>query len=72
MYKRQPNIIFVGFGESSLDFQVRAWTDEFDQFTRVKSSLGICIVDALEEAEIEIPFPQRDLHLRSSDIPSEA
>ena len=67
-----PNIIFVGFGESSLDFQVRAWTDEFDQFTRVKSSLGICIVDALKEAGIEIPFPQRDLHLRSSDIPSEA
>ena len=67
-----PNIIFVGFGESSLDFQARAWTDEFDQFTRVKSRLGIRIIDALQEAGVEIPFPQRDLHLRSSDIPSEA
>ena len=67
-----PNIIFVGFGESSLDFQARAWTDEFDQFTRVKSRLGIRIIDALQEAGVEIPFPQRDLHLRSSDLPSEA
>ncbi|MEE3328196.1 MAG: mechanosensitive ion channel domain-containing protein [Myxococcota bacterium] len=65
----RPYILFIGFGESSLDFEVRAWTDEFDRFTRVQSALGIRILAALQEAGIEIPFPQRDLHLRSSDIP---
>jgi small-conductance mechanosensitive channel len=67
----QPYILFVGFGESSLDFEVRAWTDEFDRFTRVQSALTVQILEALDEAGIEIPFPQRDLHIRSIEAPTE-
>ena len=62
-----PNVIFLGFGDSSLDFSLRAWTEEFDSFLRIKSDLTLAVHDALYEAGIEIPFPQRDLHLRSVD-----
>jgi len=61
----EPYALFRGFGESSLDFELRAWTDEFDNFLRVKSALSASIVGALRSAGLEIPFPQRDLHVRS-------
>ena len=57
--------LFRGFGESALEFELRAWTDNFDQFLRVKSNLCVGIVAAFRAEGIQIPFPQRDLHLRS-------
>ena len=60
-----PAVLFMGFGESSLDFSVRAWTDDFDQWLAIRSEMAIEIHRVLNEAGIEIPFPQRDLHLRS-------
>lgn len=62
----EPSALFSQFGESSLDFQLRAWTYS-DQFLRVSSELRVAVSDALTQAGIEIPFPQRDLHLRSVD-----
>lgn len=59
-----PAVLFTGFGASSLDFSVRAWTG-YDGFALVRSELAIAIHDALEAAGIEIPFPQQDLHLKS-------
>jgi small-conductance mechanosensitive channel len=61
----EPVAFFLGFGGSSLDFELRAWTRE--NFVQVSSELRVRITAALEEAGIEIPFPQRDLHLRSVD-----
>ena len=63
-----PAALFLGFGESSLDFELRAWTGE--NFVQVSSDLRVGINAALIGAGIEIPFPQRDLHLRSvaSDV----
>jgi len=60
-----PAALFLGFGESSLDFELRAWTGE--NFVQVSSDLRVGINAALIGAAIEIPFPQRDLHLRSVD-----
>jgi potassium efflux system protein len=60
-----PMVIFSGFGESSLDFVVRAWTNDFDNWVATRSNLTLRIHNALKAAGIEIPFPQRDLHLRS-------
>ncbi len=60
-----PAIVFVGFGASSLDFAIRAWTNNFSDWVETKSALTLRIHDALKEAGIEIPFPQHDLHLRS-------
>jgi small-conductance mechanosensitive channel len=61
----EPMVVFLGFGDSSLDFEIRAWTDKAEQFPAVRSSVTLAAHDALLEADIEIPFPQRDLHLRS-------
>ena len=59
-----PFNIFVGFGDSSLDFRVLFWT-RFDVGMGTKSAVGIAIDEAFKKNDIEIPFPQRDLHLRS-------
>ncbi len=59
-----PMVLFTGFGASSLDFSVRAWT-HFDDHPAVRSALGLAIHAALRDAAIEIPFPQQDLHLKS-------
>lgn len=59
-----PFIIFLGFGESSLDFRVLFWT-HFESGLGTKSAVGIAIDEAFKKNGIEIPFPQRDLHVRS-------
>jgi small-conductance mechanosensitive channel len=60
----EPVALFQGFGASSLDFVVRAWTAGESWWT-VNSDLTVAVNNALKEADIEIPFPQRDLHLRT-------
>jgi small-conductance mechanosensitive channel len=61
-----PDVIFKGFGDSSLDFELRVWTKAMvDQAPMLKSDLYFAIFEAFRENAIEIPFPQRDLHLRS-------
>jgi len=61
----EPYVLFKGFGDSSLDFEVRGWTDQFDFYQRVRSDLCVQFESALGVAGIQIPFPQRDLHIRS-------
>ena len=63
-----PQALFLGFGDSSLDFVMRAWSANFEDHFRIRSELNVRVNGALEEAGIEIPFPQRDLHLRSSSL----
>jgi small-conductance mechanosensitive channel len=58
-----PVVLFRSFGESSLDFEVRAFTE--GNFIAVMSDLAVATSEALDEAGITIPFPQRDLHLRN-------
>ena len=62
-----PSVLFTGFGESSLNFVVRVWTDDFDLGGDIGSEMALEIHAALQAAGIEIPFPQRDLHIRSVD-----
>jgi small-conductance mechanosensitive channel len=62
-----PDVLFVGFGESSLDFELRAWVRDTDLRLTAKSELHKEIDRRFREAGIEIAFPQRDLHLRSVD-----
>ena len=59
-----PAVLFTGFGASSLDFAIRAWTRRFDDWGTTRSDLMTRLY-ALTEAGIEIPFPQQDLHLRT-------
>jgi small-conductance mechanosensitive channel len=58
-------VVFDRLGESSLDFLVRAWAPDYDRSRTLQGQLLVDIHRALREAGIEIPFPQRDLHLRS-------
>jgi small-conductance mechanosensitive channel len=60
-----PMAVFTGFGESSLDFELRVWLGAFEQLLQARSELGAAVVRRFAEEGIEIPFPQRDLHLRS-------
>ncbi|WP_251878064.1 mechanosensitive ion channel domain-containing protein [Achromobacter sp. Marseille-Q4954] len=60
-----PIALFMGFGASSLDFSVRAWTPDFDQWMSIRSDMLSRMYEALTRAGIEIPYPQTDLHLRS-------
>ncbi len=63
----QPLALFVGFGDSSLDFKTLFWTSNFDDWLRIRSDVTVKINQAVTEAGIEIPFPQRDLHFKSID-----
>jgi len=61
----EPSAFFTGFGKSALEFSVRVWTFDFDNWFAIRSELATQVHRALTEAGIEIPFPQTDLHLRS-------
>lgn len=67
-----PSVVFVNFGESSLDFEVRVFIREIDYTLNVASELRQAIKKALDEAGIVIPFPQRDVHINPRDNPPEA
>ncbi len=58
-----PLALFVGFGDSSLDFELRCFIGDTDDFMTVLSELHFAVERALREAGIVIPFPQRDLHI---------
>ena len=62
-----PQTLMTEFGTDSLNFSVRFWTDEYDQWLQIKSDVAVAITEALAAAKIAIPFPQRDLHLQSID-----
>ena len=60
-----PQVLFMNFGESSLDFELRVWVLDAEKRITVKSELHQEIDRSFRDAKIEIAFPQRDLHLRS-------
>jgi small-conductance mechanosensitive channel len=62
----EPKCLLVAFGENSLNLQLRFWiADAHNGVQNVKSAVLLSIWDRFKEAGIEIPYPQRDLHLRS-------
>jgi small-conductance mechanosensitive channel len=60
-----PMALFLGFGENSLDFELRCWTDAFDDWVQIRSQLALEVHRQLGDAGIEVPYPQRVLHVRS-------
>jgi len=66
MGHRSPEIRFMGYGDNSIDFELLIWIDVRETARRlIRSRIYFALFDALKEAGIEIPFPQRDLHVRS-------
>lgn len=66
-----PQVFFMGFGDSSLDFEIRVFLRSFDDRAPMRHTLHTEIYKALEGAGISIPFPQRDLNIVSQNIPFE-
>ncbi len=64
-----PEVFFSGFGDSSLNFEFAVWTSEMtSKPRRFRSELNYAVERKLRENHIEVPFPQRDLHLRSGSL----
>lgn len=69
--RRQPNVLqkpaprclLIGYGDSSMNFQLRAWTDHFDEWQLISSDLASAVYDAVIEAGLQFPFPQREVRL---------
>ena len=62
-----PYVLFMGLGDSSLNFELRGYLYDVNNILFAHSELLFAIYAALNEANIEIPFPQRDLHLRDAE-----
>lgn len=62
-----PYVFFNQFGDSSLEFRLLFWTDNFDEWVRIRSEVVFLVHDALKQAGITIPFPQRDVHIKSQE-----
>ena len=61
----RPFVRFTDFGDSALLFELHFWSDQFQRIHDVKSELRFTIDQRFREQGVTIPFPQRDLHLRS-------
>ncbi len=68
---KPPEVWLVSFGESSLDFELVVWIkpESVKRPGVVNADYNWALEKALAKYDIEIPFPQRDLHIRSSDLP---
>jgi len=67
----EPRAHMLRFGDSSLDFRLRAWTP-MENWVDLQSELNVGVNKALKDAGITIPFPQRDLHIKSHDAKDDA
>lgn len=61
-----PVVVFRNFGESALEFELRFFIREADYMLLIGSDLRFAIIAAFREAGITIPYPQRDIHIRTS------
>lgn len=63
----EPTVIFAGFGDNALQLELRIFVDDLEKFLIVKSEVHSAINDKLNAANIVIAFPQRDVHLNTSE-----
>lgn len=61
----EPQVLFTAFGDSTLDFELRAQVGRVEDLLMTRSRLHFEVDKRFREAEIEIAFPQRDIHIRS-------
>ena len=64
-----PVALFLGFGASALEFELRAWTNRLDRHVVVRSELGVAVYGALREAGFSIPFPQQEIRIHPAPPP---
>jgi len=65
----QPNVLFVNFGESAMDFELRLWiNDPQEGVENVRSAMRFEIWKLFKEHGIQIPYPQRELHIKGGTV----
>lgn len=65
----EPQVVFQEFGDSSLNFELRVWVEDAAIRVAVRDELNTAINEAFVEKGIEMPFPQRDVHLQNEAEP---
>ena len=61
-----PVCLVSGFGDNSVDLEVRMWiSDPHNGLSNIKSQILLKVWDKFHEHDIEIPYPQRDLHIKN-------
>ncbi len=60
-----PQALFLGFGESALNFELRAWTNRFSEWLVIRSELGVAVYNAICAAGMSFPYPHRVVQLLS-------
>jgi len=66
--KIKPSVFFQDFGDSALVFDLFFWSKATQQLPEVRSDLRFLINEAFRRNKIEIPFPQRDLHIKAGSF----
>lgn len=67
-----PNVIFNDFGASTLDFQLRFWVNDYDLGASAMSEIRLAINNKFNEENIEIAYPQMDVHIKDRQEPASA
>ncbi len=63
--KPEPQVRFIGFGDSSLDFELRVWSESlYNRPNKLRSQVNFRIWEEFKRQGIEIPYPQRDLYVK--------
>ncbi|ERN40349.1 small-conductance mechanosensitive channel [Rubidibacter lacunae KORDI 51-2] len=68
LLRPRPQVWFQEFGDSSLNFELLAWTADPKEQPRVKSELNYRIEASFRRYGVEVPFPQRDVHVKSPQV----
>lgn len=63
----EPAILFMDFGASSLDFELRIWVADINNAAGIMAKIRYEIINAFKEKNIEIPFPQTDIHVYQTE-----
>jgi potassium-dependent mechanosensitive channel len=58
-----PQGLFTGYGDSSINFELRAWTARFVNWAAIRSELATAVYDAVYAAGMAFPFPQREVRI---------
>jgi potassium efflux system protein len=58
-----PLALFMGYGDSAINFTLMAWPDHFNHWAQVKSDLAAAVYEAVSAAGMSFPFPQREVRV---------
>ena len=64
-----PQAVFTSFGDSAINFELRAWTNRFEQWPVIRTELAAAIYTAVREAGMSLPFPQREVRVLRDAAP---